>query len=308
MKSPLHKAIGELAPKFLADFDSATSMVKALSNFLQGKDFKGVGVAPPSEALAKGVNSLPRKVKEQIYKKAGGFEAIKPEELADVEAEEFSDWVTNSYPEQKYQAVTIGSSSGAGVHLSALVGIPWLPQTFLIPVRRPKDISVDEPKKAMEWAVKPAESLLKNNPQLQLHHMFDPSQDRLMLQEMAYFRLKKQRLGEDYERFLSKNLQKGGTIIITECRRSWPTVKVGDRHIFQFGGLGGASADEYYRGSERVKEFLKRNSSPFEKWDALEPDAERPESESGFGESLGDDIDEFARKQGYKVLRCFSYF
>lgn len=303
MKSPIHKAIGELAPKFLAGFDSATGMVKALSNFLKGQDFEGAGVAPPIEGLAKGVNSLSQKLKEKIYIKSGGLEAIAPEELADVEVEAFTDWVTNSYPEQKYQAVMIGSSGGAAVHLGALLGIPWLPQTFFIPVQRHNDFTVDEPKKALEWAIKPAELLLKNNPQLQLHHMFDPSQDRLMLQRMSYFRLKKQRLGDDYERFLSKNLEKGGTIIINECQRTWPTVKVDDRYIFQFGALGGASADEFYNGSERVKEFLKRYDSPYEKWDAPEPDGERPEAEWGFEDSLRDDIYSFAQKQGYKVLR-----
>jgi hypothetical protein len=94
---------------------------------------------------------------------------------------------------------------------NAALGIPWLPQTFLVPVRHP-NLSVDEPKPAMEWAKKPAERLLEANPELQLHHMFDPNQDRLMLHKMTYFRVKLLRLTQTYKKFIEQTLEPGGTI------------------------------------------------------------------------------------------------
>jgi hypothetical protein len=94
------------------------------------------------------------------------------------------------YPPKAYPAVAIGSSNGAAVHLWAALGIPWLPQTLLIPVAR-SGCSLDEPVEDAQWAQDPARLLLDANPDIQLHHMNDPVQDRLMIQRMTYFRVKR---------------------------------------------------------------------------------------------------------------------
>src|SRR5439155_7282415 len=142
------------------------------------------------------------------------------------------------------------------VHLCAALGIPWLPQTFLIPVRHGGLHHPDEPKRDLEWARRPAAALLEANPELVLHHMHDANQDRLMIQRMTYFRVKRTRLGEAYRRFLAGTLPRGATLFLVECGLSWPTVRVADRHVFQHGALGGATAEEYYRGGPRVEEYL----------------------------------------------------
>src|SRR2546430_7787778 len=72
----------------------------------------------------------------------------------------------------------------------AALGIPWLPQTFLVPVAR-SGFHPDEPCQNVRWAEEPACVFLQANPDIQLHHMHDPNQDRLMLQRMTYFRVKK---------------------------------------------------------------------------------------------------------------------
>ncbi|HEV8714852.1 MAG TPA: hypothetical protein VGX03_18735 [Candidatus Binatia bacterium] len=105
------------------------------------------------------------------------------------DAEQVAAWMVSLYPQHKYPAVMVGSSNGAAVHLCAALGIPWLPQTFLIPVAR-SGIHPDEPHADAEWAEKPARVLLEKNPDIQLHHMHDPVQDRLMIQRMTYCRPK----------------------------------------------------------------------------------------------------------------------
>ncbi|HEX2237037.1 MAG TPA: hypothetical protein VHJ19_01455 [Gammaproteobacteria bacterium] len=80
----------------------------------------------------------------------------------------------------------IGSSNGALVHLCAALGIPWLPQTFLVPVAR-LNVRPDEPNAGAAWAEQPAPTFLARNPKVQLHHMHDPNQDHLMIQRPAYF-------------------------------------------------------------------------------------------------------------------------
>jgi hypothetical protein len=164
-------------------------------------------------------------------------------------------------------------------------------------------VHADEPRRDLEWARGRAEALLSANPELQLHHMHDPSQDRLTIQRMTYFRVKRLWLGETFERFLEETLEPGATIFLLECRRTWPTTKVDDRYIFQTGALGGAEPEEFFQGGDRVADFLRRHGSHRRRWDPPAPDADRPEAEWGFEPALRDDVERFARQRGYRVRR-----
>ena len=112
--------------------------------------------------------------------------------LGQVRAEELARWAVDQYPRRPYPAVALGSASGAIVHLSAALGIPWLPQTVLIPVRR-EWVDPDDARRAMAAGVEPARALLAANPELQVHHMHGPNHDRLMIPRMAHFRAKRLR-------------------------------------------------------------------------------------------------------------------
>ncbi|SRR5579883_579436 len=291
------------ASKAIASFDSASAMLRALARFLHGKDFPGLDIYPTFlEPVAKLINKVWRPLGEEIYSWSGWAEAVPPEDLSDISAESISKWVVGMYPRRSYQAVAIGSSSGALVHLCAALGIPWLPQTFLIPVRRsgivPGDMEGDQ-----QWGRRPGQLLLQANPELQLHHMHDANQDRLMIQRMTYFRVKRLRLGESYERFLDECLAPGGTILVSDCQLRWPTVQVADRHIFQPGAFGGATPEEYLHGSPRVEEYLARYHAPRESWAAPRPDGESPEAEWGFESTLLQDLERLARHRGYHLRR-----
>jgi hypothetical protein len=133
--------------------------------------------------------------------------------------------------------------------------------------------------------------------------MHDANQDRLMIRRMSYFRVKRLRLGEAYERFLEETLSSDGTIFLIECRRAWPTTRLGERHVFQHGALGGATAEEFIRGSQRVEDYLARYGSHRRRWDSPEPDGQSPEAEWGFEPSLREDVKRFAHERGYRVRR-----
>lgn len=303
LKTPGYFSMHRVPPKFIANFDSATAMLRANAMYLRGKEFSGLGFMPRSaRPLGTVINSLPQSVKEQIYIWSGYSEAIPGADMSKVDVEDITKWVTSEYPEREYPAVMIGSSNGAGVHLNAALGIPWLPQTFLIPVQQP-DVHPDETLDGMKAGMEPARLLLEANPDIQLHHMHDANQDRLMLGKMGYFRVKKLKLGEQYEKFLRENLPPGGTIILNECHRTWPTTRLGERHIFQHGALGGATESEFHEGSERVTKYLERYGSHKRQWDTPEKNEVSPEAEWGFEPSLREDVERFARENGYKVKR-----
>ena len=145
--------------RVIADFDSASAMVRATGRFLRGKDFPQLGMLPSTlmplmELVAAALNALPKRGRELFYIYSSGSEAIQPERLDTLHAEDISRWVVDQYPRRTYPAAMIGSSNGAAVHLCAALGIPWLPQTVLIPVKHP-GIPADEPKRDMEWGREP---------------------------------------------------------------------------------------------------------------------------------------------------------
>jgi hypothetical protein len=262
------------APNFIADFDSASAMTRALARFLHGRDFPKLGMAHSLGPLIPVANRLPEWVRDQIYIWSGWSEAIPAKQLSQIDLFDINDYAASEYPERQYKAVAVGSSNGAAVHLLAALGVPWLGQTWLVPVQR-SGVHTDEPAQDLEWGEQPGRDLLDANPSWQLHHMHDPNQDRLMVQQMTYFRVKQRELGPHYRRFLQERLEPGGTILIIECQRRWPIITVSDRHYFQPGAMGGATPEEYIEGSERVAEYLRRYGSHRRDWKHGEPDDEQ---------------------------------
>ncbi|QKT04953.1 hypothetical protein HUS23_03470 [Ectothiorhodospiraceae bacterium 2226] len=293
-----------MPPSYIANFDSATAMLRATARFLRGKDFPALGQTEliPLKRVVPLANRLPDSAREILYTVGGWGESVSPKKIHTVDTDAIYRWAANIYPQRKYPAVMIGSANGGLVHLASALGIPWLPQTFLVPVSQ-TDVHPDDVQHGLDAAMEPARILLENNPDIQLNHMHDPNQDRLMLNLMTYFRIKRLRLGPEYERFLEQNLPPGGTIFIVDCRRQWPVTRLGDRHVFQAGALGGATEEEFLKGSPRVEEYLARYDSHKRRWDAPEPTEHAPEAEWGFEPRMGKDIERFAKERGYEVVR-----
>ena len=287
---------------FVADFDSASAMLRATAAALKREDFPTLGVESPLEHVAELVNRLPDALKEQVYIWSGAAEAVPPETLGQLDEQAIARSFVAEYPERTYPAALIGSSNGAAVHLAMALDAPWLPQTWFTPVRR-DGVHPDEPLDDLAWSHEPAARLLAANPDLQLHHMHDPNQDRLMVRRLAYFRVKRRTLGAAYERFLLDHLAPGGTIVLIENTIHWPVIRIGERHVFQPGATGGIEPEEYLEGSERVSDYLERYGSPHRRWDFGEPDDEAPEAEWGFEPALRDDVIRFAADQGFSVER-----
>jgi hypothetical protein len=239
------------ASRYVAGFDSSGAMLRALARFLHGRDFPALGNPRVLAPLLVAGNLLPARLRERVYAASGGLTAVPAKRLDRPFAEEVAAWMTSRYPRRRFPLALIGSSNGAAIHLAAALGAPWLPQTFMVPVRNPGN-DPDDPRRDLEWGRQPARALLDANPEVQVHHMHDPVQDRLMLEQMTYLRLKRLRLGPAYERFLRDTVEPGETLLLVDCRQRWPVTRVGERHLFQFGAVGGATQDELSGGSDRV--------------------------------------------------------
>jgi hypothetical protein len=284
-------------------FDSSTVLVESLAKFLNDRDHEVLDLHPALSTTISALGALlPMPAREWLYQKGGRREAVAPVVLREFRAETPARAIVEKYPRRKYPAIVLGSSNGAAIHLCAALGIPFLPQNQLILVHQP-GLDPDEPREIMQRGRMIAEPLLAGNPELSLHHMVDPSQDRLMSREALYFRTKRLRLGRAFETFITEHLAPGGTLLTLECGLSWLATRVAERHVFQLGGLGGLSDEEYIAGSDRIASFLEAHGSPKRRWEAPEPDTKAPEAEWGFAPELLEDTRRLAAQRGYRLRR-----
>lgn len=279
----------------IASFDSASTFLRVLAQHLHGRSSPALGLGPAARAVSHvlpAVNRMPSRVREQLYTWSGWWEAVWRRQVGHVDTEAVAEWAVRQYPRRRYPAVLVGSSSGAVAHLAALAGIPWLPQTFLVPVRHGR-LDRDDPTAALTALAPERDAFTSANPGVALHHMHDANQDRLMIQHMAYFRFKYRRLPAAYAAFLRDCLEPGGTVVVVDCRERWPTTSTGQRQVFQHGAVGDATPEEYAAGSSRVAEFLAAQGSSRRAWQAPPADGQSPEAEWGFDAALLADLADF---------------
>lgn len=279
-------------------------MVVATARFLRGRGFPvlGKGGAELLRPLLVGLNHLPSGARQWLYRVGSGREAIAPELVAQVDEERLASQVLAHYPPRRYAGALVGSTPGSAAHLATALGVPLLPQTVLLPLQH-RGLSLDDPQGDVEVARQTVAALLERNPHVVVHQMADPTNDRLTLARFSYLRVKRTALGRAYEDFLLHHVAPGGTLCIVESRHSWPTTRVADRHVFQFGGVGGLEPDEYLHGGPRVAEFLAQQGSPRRAWSPPAPDGDRPEAEWGFEPELAEDVERFAAEHGFRVMR-----
>ncbi|MPY81087.1 MAG: hypothetical protein GEV04_22185 [Actinophytocola sp.] len=291
-----------LAPDHaVASFDSASAMLRATARGIRGESFDHLGRGPVRALPVKLSAALPGLARRRGFAVAGGTEGVPPRRLGAVDMEDVAAWVVRHYDRDQYPGVLIGPPNGAAVHLCAATGMPFLAQTFLVPVQW-SDNDPDHPADAMEFGGRVAGPLLDRNPDVMLHHMHDGNQDRLMVSRMTYFRLKWTALPHAYQRFLAERLAPDAPVVLLADESAWPTTRVGDRHVFQTGARGGLSPEEYVHGSARLAEFLHAQGSRHRRFQAPSPDGVSPEAEWGYDARIGADVRSVATETSHPVV------
>lgn len=277
-------------------------MAQAIGSFLHGYDVASLSGSPMLDRAMPAVNQSPRHLREWVYSIGGMTEAVSRKKMRRIGFDRIAAWLTELMPAQSYPAAFIGSSNGGLVHLAAALRVPWLPQTFLSPVRHFWS-DPDDAKASFAWGCAVADDIVRNHPNLSVHHMHDPNQDRLMLKTMAYFRLKYTSLPLSYREFLSQSLPEGSTLFVDDCTQRWPVTRISDRSVFQFGAVGGADTQEYLHGGVRVREYLARYGIDRARWDPPEPNDTAPEAEWGFEPALIGELSALADTHRWRLIR-----
>ncbi len=130
-------------------------MLRAVGNYLNGKEFSNLEMQPkPLGQLLSRVfglmSRLPRRFIETIYSLAPLQETLGVKHLSEDIDVKISSYAVKWYERRRYPGIALGSSNGAAVHLYTLLGIPWLPQSTLVPVHR-YHLYSHEAHDEMEW-------------------------------------------------------------------------------------------------------------------------------------------------------------
>ncbi|GAA1802470.1 hypothetical protein [Nesterenkonia flava] len=247
--------------QMVTDFECSINAVRAAASFLRGDDHGAMSTGPSSRVLAKLATLPPARARAEAFLGAAMMQGLALEQAREIDVDLIDTWVTEQYGPGPFPAVLIGTPNGAAYHLSAALGVPFLPQTPLVSVKD-SGTHVDDPVEAMEALAPTAQLIAQNNPRVKVYHMHDPAQDRPMMQQLAFMRLKRLSLGPVYEQFLRERLAPGGTVIQLENTRDWRTTSTGERTLFQFGCLGGVPEEEFHASGERIAKFLEQKGPP----------------------------------------------
>jgi hypothetical protein len=149
------------------------------------------------------------------------------------------------------------------------------------------------------------EAILKNNDEIVVIGHFDPVHDGWLTGVVNHVRVKLLRIPAAYRQFLRSRLQRGGAIVYLDCRAAWLQFRVGERHVYQVGGWGGIAAETFLEGAPSIDAFLEARGSPHRGgWRLPDLQLKRgPESEWGSEPELAEDLERFARREGYRFVR-----
>jgi hypothetical protein len=133
---------------------------------------------------------------------------------------------------------------------------------------------------------------------------YDPLHDGWLTRRVNHLRIKLLDLPEEYADFIRHRVEPGGEVIYLDGGASWLRYRVGEKSVFQVGGWGDISAEEFLDGSQRVAHFSRLARLTDLDWKLPGFPLERgPESEWGSEPGLGEALEVFCAAEGYQFTR-----
>jgi hypothetical protein len=252
----------------------------------------------------RGIGLFPQSVARWIISRFETLSGLQPEKVRNLSIDQLIGERLADYRHLKspFPAIIVGSAlGGATAHLSLALSGPFLPQAFVFTLKggsKDGDINTYFHRSA-DLAIKIAE----NNPHILTIQHYDPIHDEWMTRYVNHLRLKLIDLPDLYREFIKKNLQPGGVIYYLNCQAKWLRYRLGERRVFQVGGWGDISPQEYIYGSERIDRYCKKVNLNNCRWQLTDyPLEEGPESEWGSEDGLLEALQDYCQHQGYQFF------
>jgi hypothetical protein len=284
---------------------SSPIVTRAVAAGLQGMFTENYPLPGWQRALLLALGKFPQSLARFAISRFQSFSGLRPELMDNfsIDAlihERLSDYAQLPGP---FPAITIGAAlGGATSYLSLALGGPFLPQTFVTSLKGGSpDGNVDiYLHRSLERALK----IANDNPGLMTIQHYDPVHDGWLTRFVNHLRFKLLELPPAYKDFINSRLEPGGAVVYLEGGASWLRYRVGPRSVFQVGGWGGISAEEFLEGSDRLRAYARHSGLKFTDWKLKNfPLEHGPESEWGSEPGLADSLEAFCRAEGYRFVR-----
>ncbi len=248
---------------------------------------------------------LPQKAALWLIPRVQAVDALDPDVARNLTTDQLAKARLQDYSglEGPFPAVTVGvGMGGATAHFALATGGPFLPQAFVLTL---KGGSVDgDVQRYFSRSAALAEHLTCQNPDMFSIQHYDPVHDGWLTRSVNHLRLKLTAVPEAYRRFLIEQLQPGGVVYYLEGGAQWLRYRTGERSVFQVGGWGDISPDEFLENSPRLREFARRDALVKTDWRLPGYPLERgPESEWGCEPGFGEDLEVFCQKHGFQFVK-----
>ena len=203
----------------------------------------------------------------------------------------------------RFPSITVGAAlGGASTYLSLVLGGPFLPQTFVVTLKGGS--TKGDVHEYLRRSLASALRIAQANPDLMTIQHYDPIHDGWLTRFVNHLRFKLLALPPAYMQFIKAKLEPGGTIVYFDGGATWLRYRVGPRSVFQVGGWGGISAEEFLEGSDRIKLYAHGAGLSTTDWKLKEYPLERgPESEWGSEPGLAEALEAFCERAGYRFVR-----
>jgi len=251
---------------------------------------------------------LPKFVAETIIPRIQAPGAIHPEDARKID---INDLIINRLRDYRdfhepFPVITIGvAQGGTTAHLATALGGPFLPQAFVMTIKGGSDDG--NVQRYLNQSLETALQLADNDRSIVTIQHYDPIHDGWLTRHVNHLRLKIIELPEAYCDFLRKKLIMGGEIVYLEGGASWLRYQLGPRSYFQVGGWGAISAEEFLSPGKEIVDYARKEGLKTYDWHLENyPLVRGPESEWGSEPGLGEAIEKFCQREGYKFTKLFA--
>ena len=257
------------------------------------------------KAFLTGLGALPQSVARFAISRFQSISGLPPQVMDDFSMdnlvrERLGDYaqLTGTFP-----AITVGAAlGGATTYLSLALGGPFLPQAFVVTLKH-GSMSGDV-NEYLNRSLDTALRIANENSGLMTIQHYDPVHDGWLTRFVNHLRFKLLDLPSAYIEFIKSRLEPGGAVVYLEGGATWLRYRVGPRSVFQVGGWGGVSAEEFLESSDRLRVYARRAGLKYTDWELKGYPLERgPESEWGSEPGLGEALESFCRSEGYRFVR-----
>jgi hypothetical protein len=200
---------------------ASPGVTRAVSAGLQGEYCDSFVLASWQRPILKLLGYLPQRTVQFAMSRFNAWGGLDSQRVKNLTIDELIQTRLNDYHglEGRFPAVIIGAAmGGASTHLALALGGPFLPQAFVLTLKKGSKDGITEEylQRSMDLAVQIADS---NSGIITIQH-YDPIHDEWVVRYANILRLKLVDLPPIYMEFIHRHLEPGGTVCIWIAARA----------------------------------------------------------------------------------------